>query len=86
MDIALADVLAALGGELHGNRDLRISGVASLEDAGPTDISFLSNPRYQQQLQASKAGCVIVGRTMEAAARQRVPASLPTNLTSTSRA
>lgn len=71
MDIALADVLAALGGELHGNRDLRISGVASLEDAGPTDISFLSNPRYQQQLQASKAGCVIVGRTMEAAARQR---------------
>ena len=67
MQLALADVIEVLGGEVHGNVALRISGLASLEAAGPTDISFLSNPRYQQQLQASQAGCVIVGRPMAAA-------------------
>jgi UDP-3-O-[3-hydroxymyristoyl] glucosamine N-acyltransferase len=71
MDLALAEILEALGGEFCGNRELRITGVAPLETAGPGDISFLSNPKYQQQLQASKAGCVIVGRSMESIAAQR---------------
>ncbi len=60
MALRLGSILAALGGELHGDAELSIEGLAPLERAGPGELSFLSNPRYQQQLDASRAGCVIV--------------------------
>ena len=52
----LADILGAAC-EGDGSRDLE--RVASLEDAGPQDLSFLSNPRFLAQAQASKA-CLLV--------------------------
>lgn len=71
MALPLADIVAALGGELHGDAALVIDGLAPLETAGPSQLSFLSNPRYQPQLQASRAGCVIVGPAMRDAALAR---------------
>jgi UDP-3-O-[3-hydroxymyristoyl] glucosamine N-acyltransferase len=64
----LSLVVQSLGGELFGGQGVRISGLAPLDAAGPSDISFLSNPRYRAQLAQSKAGCVIVGPDMQAAA------------------
>eukprot|EP01034_Spumella_vulgaris_P025172 gene25172-31601_t len=59
----------ALGGSLEGGgRDTAIHRIAPLEVAGPGDISFLSHPRYQQQLAASQAACVIVAPAMREAA------------------
>jgi UDP-3-O-[3-hydroxymyristoyl] glucosamine N-acyltransferase len=69
--IPLTEVVSTLGGELLGDRGLLLSGIASLESAGPGDISFLSNPKYQQQLQSSRAGCVIVGPPMRDLAVER---------------
>jgi UDP-3-O-[3-hydroxymyristoyl] glucosamine N-acyltransferase len=69
--LALGDIVDALGGELLGAPDTRISGISSLEMAGPSHIAFLSNPKYQQQLRASKAACVIVSPAMQAAAQAR---------------
>lgn len=69
--IPLTDLIGSLGGELVGEPALMITGVAPLESAGPGDISFLSNPKYQQQLQASLAGCVIVGPAMRDLAAAR---------------
>lgn len=71
MTLALGDIVDALGGELLGARDIRIAGIASLETAGPGHIAFLSNPKYQQQLQASHAACVIVSPAMQVAAQAR---------------
>ena len=71
MELDLAAVVAALGGELHGDGALRVSGLAPLETADSHQLSFLSNPKYQQQLQASQAGCVIVGPQMREAAVAR---------------
>ena len=48
-----------------------IRALAPLEDAGPHDISFLSNPKYQQQLANSQAGCVIVAPALQAQAMER---------------
>ena len=61
MALQLGEIVATLGGELHGDAALAIEGLAPLESAGPGHLSFLSNPRYRQQLDASRAGCVIVG-------------------------
>lgn len=56
----LAELAASVGGELRGNGDKRIRGVATLERAGAQDISFLANARYRKQLRTTAAGAVIV--------------------------
>lgn len=71
MSLRLGEIVEALGGCLHGDAELRIERLAPLETAGPSALSFLSNPRYQQQLAASQAACVIVGPAMADAARAR---------------
>ena len=62
VSLRLGHIVDALGGSLEGGAvaDTVISRIAPLEVAGPGDLSFLSNPRYQQQLAASRAACVIV--------------------------
>lgn len=71
MKLDLAHVVATLGGQLHGDATLVCTGLAPLESAGAHDISFLSNPKYQQQLMGSQAGCVIVAPQMQDAAISR---------------
>ncbi len=61
MQLRLGSIVEALGGELCGDPGRAIKGLAALETATDKQLSFLSNPRYQQQLAASRAACVIVG-------------------------
>jgi UDP-3-O-[3-hydroxymyristoyl] glucosamine N-acyltransferase len=69
--LQLGEIVTALGGELQGDPSLRIEGLAPLESAGPQHLSFLSNPRYRPQLEASRAGCVIVAPAMREPALAR---------------
>lgn len=72
MSLILGQIVGALGGTLElADSDTEISRIAPLDSAGAGDLSFLSNPRYQQQLAASKAACVIVAPAMREAAMQR---------------
>ncbi len=72
MSVRLGQIVDALGGELlGGGRDLEIRRLAPLDGAGADALSFLSNPRYESQLAASRAACVIVGPAMRAAAQAR---------------
>ena len=71
MQIRLGDIVDSLGGQLHGERDKAISGLAPLESAGADQLSFLSNPKYQSQLATTQAGCVIVSPAMRDAALAR---------------
>jgi UDP-3-O-[3-hydroxymyristoyl] glucosamine N-acyltransferase len=69
--LRLGSIIEALGGALHGDPGLQIQGLAPLESATSQSLSFLSNPKYRQQLAASNAGCVIVGPQMQAEAQAR---------------
>ena len=71
MALQLGEIVAALGGELHGDAGLAIEGLAPLESARPSQLAFLSNPRYRPQLEASRAGCVIVAPAMREPALAR---------------
>lgn len=71
MALRLGSIVSTLGGELLGDPELLIDGIATLESASPSSLSFLSNPRYQQQLAASRAACVIVAPAMREAALAR---------------
>ena len=82
MSLRLGQIVDALGGALEGGAavaDTVISRIAPLEVAGPGDLSFLSNPRYQQQLAASRAACVIVAPGMRDAALARGPCIVADN-------
>ena len=61
MEFSLGAIVEALGGELFGNPHTLIQGLSTLEAADNTQLSFLSNPKYGQQLLQSKAACVVVG-------------------------
>ena len=71
MKLDLASIVASLGGELHGDGSITVEGLAPLEAAGRDDLSFLSNPRYQSQLIASHAACVVVAPDMQTVAVAR---------------
>lgn len=71
MTLSLAQIVAALGGELHGDPGALVTGLAALAAAKPGELSFVSHPRYQSQLAGSHATCVIVGPELESAARAR---------------
>jgi len=58
----LEEISAALGCELEGDGSIDIRGIATLEEAGPGDLSFLSNPRYAPKARTTRAAAIIVGR------------------------
>jgi UDP-3-O-[3-hydroxymyristoyl] glucosamine N-acyltransferase len=45
---------------VSGDPARRISGLATLESAGPEDLAFLSNKKYQAKLSLTRAAAVIV--------------------------
>lgn len=71
MALTLGSIVEALQGELCGDAQLAITALAPLESAGPSELSFLSHPKYQQQLSLSRAGCVIVAPAMRELALAR---------------
>jgi UDP-3-O-[3-hydroxymyristoyl] glucosamine N-acyltransferase len=71
VSLRLGSITQALGGLLHGDPELQIFGLASLESATPQHLSFLSHPKYRQQLASSQAGCVIVSPQMQTEALAR---------------
>ncbi len=69
--VRLADIVAALGGELHGDPELPIVRIAALDSADAQSISFLAHARHVGKLARSGAGCVIVAPSHLQAARAR---------------
>ena len=54
---AIAD---RLGCELVGDGSIDIHRIAGLDDAGPGDLTFLSNPKYQARIRSTRASAVII--------------------------
>jgi UDP-3-O-[3-hydroxymyristoyl] glucosamine N-acyltransferase len=58
--ILLRDLAARLGCELRGDGDIEITGVAGLEQAGSTELTFLANPKYAPKVKHTRAAAVLV--------------------------
>jgi UDP-3-O-[3-hydroxymyristoyl] glucosamine N-acyltransferase len=71
LNASLGELARLLDGELHGNPAQAVSRIGPLDSADGQTISFLSNPRYQAQLQITQAGCVIVSPALQDAATAR---------------
>jgi UDP-3-O-[3-hydroxymyristoyl] glucosamine N-acyltransferase len=57
----LCEIAARLSSKLEGPPDIEISGVAALEEASETELTFLANPRYHRKALGTRAAAVIVG-------------------------
>lgn len=62
MNIQLAELARSLEGEVIGDGSLPIDGVAPLEVATSSQISFFSNRKYKAEFLATKAGAVILSK------------------------
>jgi UDP-3-O-[3-hydroxymyristoyl] glucosamine N-acyltransferase len=60
MGTRLGELVERLGGQLVGDPNLEVSGIAPLADATGTDLSFLSNSRLRAQAAHSGAAALIL--------------------------
>lgn len=63
----LRDIAERIECRLEGDGEIEIRRVAAIEDAGPGDLTFFSNPKYAAQLRHTRASAVILGEDAEAA-------------------
>jgi len=56
----LSEISQILECELKGSGELEITGVAGLEEAGPQDLTFLSNPKYARLVHSTGAGAILL--------------------------
>ncbi len=60
MKKTLKELAELLGGKVVGDGDVEISGVASIDEANPGEITFIANPKYLPKLAQTKASAIIV--------------------------
>ncbi|HBY58818.1 MAG TPA: UDP-3-O-(3-hydroxymyristoyl)glucosamine N-acyltransferase, partial [Solibacterales bacterium] len=50
-----------------GEPGLEITGVAGMEAAGPSEITFLANPKYAHKVKQTRAGAILVSQALPGA-------------------
>jgi len=56
----LGELATKLGAELRGDPEVEITGVKGIEEAGPSEITFVANPRYAGLARTTRAAAVLV--------------------------
>ena len=77
----LGELASRLGAELRGDAEPEVTGVKGIEEAGPTEITFVANPRYTALARTTQAAAVLVepefpGDCCSDAAASRTPTGL----------
>jgi UDP-3-O-[3-hydroxymyristoyl] glucosamine N-acyltransferase len=76
----LSELASALGCEIKGgDGSLEITGVAGMEHAAPSELTFLANPKYAHKLKNTHAGAVLVSSPVEALASSNVAQLISSN-------
>jgi UDP-3-O-[3-hydroxymyristoyl] glucosamine N-acyltransferase len=81
MPVSLASLAVQLGADLDlgsAGEDPGICDVAALEQAGPTDLTYLDGDKHLPRLASCRAGGVLVNRELAAKARQHFAGPLLT--------
>lgn len=74
----LGEIALRLGAQIQNvSPDVEITGVAGIEEAGPDQITFISNPKYAVAAQTTKAAAIIVTSDFPAGDRPVIRSSNP---------
>ena len=60
----LSHIAARLQCELVGNGEIEIKGLAGMEHAGPTELTFLANPRYAHKVKSTRAAAILTAEPL----------------------
>ncbi|MTI21373.1 UDP-3-O-(3-hydroxymyristoyl)glucosamine N-acyltransferase [Fulvivirga sp. RKSG066] len=66
MEFTVEQIATMLEGEVKGDGSKKINMLAKIQDAGEGQISFLSNPKYEQFIYETQASAVIVKKDFSA--------------------
>ncbi|MBM3327745.1 MAG: UDP-3-O-(3-hydroxymyristoyl)glucosamine N-acyltransferase [Calditrichaeota bacterium] len=58
--ITAGELSELLGCRMEGNSAVRLTDLATIEEAGPEHLTFLANPRYRSRLASCRAGAIII--------------------------
>jgi UDP-3-O-[3-hydroxymyristoyl] glucosamine N-acyltransferase len=61
----LIEIAEFLNGELVGDPDIQISGLAKIQSASTGELTFLANPKYGKYLESTKASAVLISKTQQ---------------------
>lgn len=75
--MTLGELASRLGCTLEGPADAEITGVAGMDEASPTELTFLSNPKYRRKLRTTRAAAIIVDKEVQAPERALLRAENP---------
>ncbi|MGH9534754.1 MAG: UDP-3-O-(3-hydroxymyristoyl)glucosamine N-acyltransferase [Terriglobales bacterium] len=73
LPIRLGELARVLSVELEGDAETPIHGISTLAEAGPGDLSFVTDARYGPAAAATQAGALLVGREFAPAATPSPP-------------
>jgi UDP-3-O-[3-hydroxymyristoyl] glucosamine N-acyltransferase len=73
----LAELAAALECELRGDGGVEITGVAGMEQASPSELTFLSNPKYAHKVKNTRAAAVLVPERIDGLAATQLISKHP---------
>ena len=59
MEITLKEIARILDGDIDGDADCLISGMAGIDRAGPGEITFVANPKYAKYIATTQASAIV---------------------------
>jgi UDP-3-O-[3-hydroxymyristoyl] glucosamine N-acyltransferase len=73
----LNELAGLLDGKVIGDGTIRITGIASLDDAGEGQITFLANPRYAAKVATTRASAVILPQGADPCGKNGIEVASP---------
>src|SRR5689334_4371812 len=73
----LGDLAARLACQLEGPGEIDISGVAGMDEASPSELTFFSNSKYAAKLKTTRAAAIIVGPDVSVPGRSLLRSANP---------
>ncbi len=73
----LNELATLLGGSVDGASDVVVDGVAAVEDAGPGQLTFITDDRYLPMLEGSRASAVVIAADKQAYGKPAIRVSDP---------
>lgn len=61
MRMKLKEICEHLGGDLTGDGEIEITGVSGINEARPSQITFVANPKYLAAVATTQASAIIIG-------------------------
>lgn len=65
MQFSAEQIASLIQGKIEGKAQALVDGFGKIEEAGPQDLAFLANPKYEDYLYTTKAAIVIISDQLE---------------------